>query len=39
MKAECNHVRAIDRTNFGLSPFVLVDIPDEARSIGNRFIT
>jgi hypothetical protein len=39
VKAECNHVRAINRTNFGLSPSDLVDIPAEAWSIGNRFIT
>jgi hypothetical protein len=38
MKAGCNHVRAVNRTNFGLSPFDLVDIPAKARSIGNRFI-
>jgi hypothetical protein len=39
MKARCNHVRAINRPNFGLSPSDLIDIPVEARSIGNRFIT
>jgi DNA repair exonuclease SbcCD ATPase subunit len=39
MKAVCNHVRAVNRPNFGLSPSDLVDIQAEARSIGNRFIT
>jgi hypothetical protein len=39
MKARCNHVRAINMPNFGLSPSDLIDILAEARSIGNRFIT
>jgi hypothetical protein len=39
MKAECNHMRAVNGPNHGLSPSDLVDIPTEARSIGNRFIT
>jgi hypothetical protein len=39
MKAGCNHVRAINRPNFSLSPSDLIDISVEARSIGNRFIT
>jgi DNA repair exonuclease SbcCD ATPase subunit len=39
MKARCNHVRAVNRPNFGLSPSDLVDILAEARSIGNRFLT
>jgi chromosome segregation ATPase len=39
MKVGCNHVRAVNRPNFGLSPSNLVDIPAEARSIGNIFIT
>jgi hypothetical protein len=39
MKAGCNHVRAINRPNFSLSPSDVIDIPAEARSIGNRFIT
>jgi chromosome segregation ATPase len=38
MKARCNHVRAVNRPNFGLSPSDLVDIPAEAQSIDNRFI-
>jgi hypothetical protein len=39
MKVGCNHVRAINIPNFGLSPSDLVDILTEAQSIGNRFIT
>jgi hypothetical protein len=39
MKARCNHVRAVNRPNFSLSPSDLIDILAEARSIGNRFIT
>jgi hypothetical protein len=39
IKARCNHARAVNRPNFSLSPSDLVDIPAEARSIGNRFIT
>jgi hypothetical protein len=39
MKAGCNHVRAVNRPNFSLSPFGLIDISVEAWIIGNRFIT
>jgi hypothetical protein len=39
IKAGCNHARAINRPNFSLSPTDLIDIPVEAQSIGNRFIT
>lgn len=39
IKAGCNHARAVNRSNFNLSPSDLIDIPAEARSIGNRFIT
>jgi hypothetical protein len=39
MKAGCNHIRAVNRPNFSLSPSDLIDIPAKARSIGNRFIT
>jgi hypothetical protein len=39
IKARCNHARAVNRPYFGLSPVDLIDIPAEARSIGNRFIT
>jgi hypothetical protein len=39
IKVGCNHARAINRPNFSLSSSDLVDVPAEARSIGNRFIT
>jgi hypothetical protein len=39
IKAECNHARTINRPNFSLSSLDLVDVPAEARSIGNTFIT
>jgi hypothetical protein len=39
MKVGCNHARAINKPNFNLSSSDLVDVPTEARSIGNRFIT
>ena len=37
--ARCNHAKAVNRPNFSLSSSDLVDVPAEARSIGNRFIT
>jgi predicted nucleic acid-binding Zn ribbon protein len=39
IKAGCNHARAVNKPNFNLSSLDLVDIPTDARSIGNRFIT
>jgi hypothetical protein len=39
IKARCNHIRAVNRPNFSLSPSDLVDILAEARSIDNKFIT
>jgi hypothetical protein len=39
IKAGCNHAKAVNRLNFNLSSSDLVDIPTEARSIRNRFIT
>jgi fructoselysine-6-P-deglycase FrlB-like protein len=39
MKAGCTHAKTVNRPTFSLSPTYLVDIPSEARSIGNRFIT
>jgi hypothetical protein len=39
IKVGCNHARAVNRPNFSLLSSDLVDIPVEARSIGNRFIT
>jgi hypothetical protein len=39
IKAGCNHARVVNKPNFNLSSSDLVDVPCEARSIGNRFIT
>jgi hypothetical protein len=39
VKAGCNHISTVNRPNFSLSPSDLVNIPAEARSIGNIFIT
>jgi hypothetical protein len=39
MKAGCTHAKTVNRPTFNLTPTDLVDIPSEARSIGNRFIT
>jgi DNA repair exonuclease SbcCD ATPase subunit len=39
MKAGCTHAKTINRPTFSLTPTDLVDIPSEAWSIGNRFIT
>jgi hypothetical protein len=39
MKAGCTHGNIVNRPNFSLSPADLDDIPDLARSIGNRFVT
>lgn len=39
MKAGCTHGKMVNRPNFSLSPTDLVDIPNLARSIRNRFIT
>jgi hypothetical protein len=39
VKTGCTHGKMVNRPTFSLSPSELVDIPSEARSIGNRFIT
>jgi predicted RNase H-like nuclease (RuvC/YqgF family) len=39
MKAGCTHGKTVKKPTFSLSPSDLVDIPCEARSIENRFIT
>jgi hypothetical protein len=39
LKAGCTHAKTINIPTFGLSPLDLIDIPSEARSVGNRFIT
>jgi hypothetical protein len=39
LKARCAHAKTVNRPTFSLSPSDLIDIPSEARSIGNRFVT
>jgi hypothetical protein len=39
LKAGCTHAKTVNRPTFSLSPLDLFDIPSEARSIENRFIT
>jgi DNA repair exonuclease SbcCD ATPase subunit len=39
MKAGCTHTKTVDKPTFNLSTSDIVDIPAEARSIGNKFIT
>jgi hypothetical protein len=39
LKAGCTHVKTVNKPTFSLSPSDFIDIPSEARSIGNRFIT
>jgi DNA anti-recombination protein RmuC len=39
LKAGCTHAKTVNKPNFSLSPSDLVNIPGEARSIRNRFIT
>jgi hypothetical protein len=39
LKAGCTHARTVNRPTFNLSPSDLIDVPSEARSIGNIFIT
>jgi hypothetical protein len=39
MKVGYTHAKTLNRPTFSLTPTDLVDIPSEARSIGNRFIT
>jgi hypothetical protein len=38
-KASCTHAKTVNIPTLILSPLDLIDIPSEARSIGNRFIT
>jgi hypothetical protein len=38
LKAGCDHGKIVNRPNFTLSPTILDDIPDLARSISNRFV-
>jgi hypothetical protein len=39
IKVGCNHAKTFNKPTFNLSTSNLVDIPAEAWSIGNRFIT
>jgi hypothetical protein len=39
MKAGCTHGKIVNRPNFSLSLADIVDIPSQAQSIGNRFMT
>jgi hypothetical protein len=39
LKAECTHAKTVNKPNFSLSLSDLINIPNEAQSIGNRFIT
>jgi hypothetical protein len=39
LKAGCMHAKTVNKPNFSLSPSDLINIPSEAQSIGNRFIT
>jgi chromosome segregation ATPase len=39
LKVGCMHAKIVNRPTFSLSPSDLIDIPSEAQSIGNRFIT
>jgi gas vesicle protein len=39
LKAGCTHTKTVNKTTFSLSMSDLVDIPADAQSIGNRFIT
>jgi hypothetical protein len=38
-KAGCTHAKIVNKPNFSLSPSDLINIPGEAQSIRNRFVT
>jgi hypothetical protein len=38
-KAGCRHLREVNKPTFAISPADIKNIPSEARSMGNRFIT
>jgi hypothetical protein len=38
-KARCKHLRDVNKPTFAISPTDIKNIPSEARSVGNRFIT
>jgi hypothetical protein len=39
LKAGCTHAKTVNKPTFSLLSSDLINIPGEARSIGNRFIT
>jgi hypothetical protein len=39
LKVGCMHAKTVNKPTFSMSPSDLINIPGEARSIGNRFIT
>jgi hypothetical protein len=39
LKAGCTHAKTVNKPTFNLSPSDLINIPSEARSIENKFIT
>ena len=39
MKAGFTHAKVVNKPTFNLSAPYIIDIPPEARSIGNKFIT
>jgi hypothetical protein len=38
-KARCNHLKTVNKPTFSISPSDLGNIPGEARSVDNRFVT
>jgi hypothetical protein len=38
-KARCKHLKSVNKPTFTISPADLENIPSDARSVGNRFIT
>ena len=38
-KAGCNHLKTVNKPTFNISPSDLGNIPREARSVGNGFVT
>jgi hypothetical protein len=39
MKVGCTHAKTVNKSTFNLLTSDIVDIPSEAQSIGNKFIT
>jgi chromosome segregation ATPase len=38
-KARCDHLKTVNKPTFNISPSDLGEIPGEAKSVGNRFVT